>query len=200
MAMFESVDASARERIAAMKVALGNVDAHPESPSTAPDLLAKARSFSTAGDWKSVSALDDELARVLWTAVEKIEAVQMRADWRSRVTSDSHRKRSGEECLALIDEAIVVQPTRALHGLRAKCAVAAGRSDVVIESLSSLGNTTYSWARDGEESQRRAAQRDLELLVTALTRNVPATPGGTFDRTRRDEVVEKLRANINKLQ
>jgi hypothetical protein len=29
---------------------------------------------------------------------------------------------------------------------------------------------------------------------------VPATPGGTFDRTRRDEVVEKLRANINKLQ
>jgi hypothetical protein len=126
--------------------------------------------------------------------------VQLRAEWRSHVTSAPNRKRSGEDCLALIDEAIVVQPTRALHGLRAKCGVAAGRSDVVIESLSSLGNTTYSRARDGDESRRRAAQRDLELLVTALTRNVPATPGGTFDRIRRDEVVEKLRADLNKLQ
>ena len=134
------------------------------------------------------------------TASEKIEAVQMRADWRSRVTSTPHRKRSGEDCLALIDEAVVVQPTRALHGLRAKCAVAAGRSDVIIESLWNFGNITYFRARDAEEPQRRAAQRDLELLVTALMRNVPAMSGGTFDRIRRDEVVEKLHADIDNLQ
>ena len=197
MAMFESVDGSARERIAAMKLALGRETTAAEAES---DVLIKARDLASANDWRAVSELDAGLARVPWTAVGKIEAIQLRADWRSRVISAPHRKRAGEDCLALIDEAIIVQPTRALHRLRAKCGVAAGRGDVVIESLWNLGNTTYLRSREADEPQRRAAQHDLELLITALTRNVPTTPGGTFDRIRRDEVVEKLRANLNKLQ
>jgi len=203
IAVYESIDESARERIAGMKIALGGTEqngAAAAATSASFETLTTARGLAAASDWKGLSDLDSTLAGVPWTAAEKIEAVQLRAEWRTRVTTAPHRKRAGEECLALIDEAIIVQPTRALYGLRAKCALAVGRSDIAVESLWSLGKTTYLSARDGDEAQRREAQRTLELLVTALTRNVPATPGGTFDRIRRDEVVKKLRTDLHSLQ
>jgi spermidine synthase len=197
ISMFAGIDASVNDRIVALT---------PEAKGTEPrdEVMIRATALSNAGDWRAVSELDPALARIPWTAPWKLEAVQVRADWRSRVTSTSSRRRAGNECISIIDEAVVVQPSLALYGLRARCGLSAARYDVVVESLWSLGNATYHNARRLPVEQRLKAKGDLQTFILALEKNIPAdlegTPGGGFDAGRRDEVVDKLRDRISSLE
>ncbi|MEJ1960767.1 MAG: fused MFS/spermidine synthase [Gammaproteobacteria bacterium] len=211
IAMFTTADGSTHERIAAMARALegsevaGAVNAvllhaqrQPEGEGAA--LVMRGNQLISANDWKAVSELDPLLAQVAWTDSWKLDAVQMRADWRGHVTSRSTRRDAANECIDLIDDAVVALPSLALYGLRARCGVAAARSDVLVESLWSLGNGTYNNARNLSAGKRLAARQNLEILITALQKNLPATPEGAFDAARRDEVVQKLRAHIARLE
>jgi spermidine synthase len=183
--------------------ALARGAASPEIAAAAVPLRDSAAALLTAGklandgNWKAVSELDAALAGVSWTEPWKLDAVQMRADWRSRVASGSRRRQAGDECISILDEAIVVQPSLALYGMRARCGLAAARFDVLIESIWSLGNGRYHNARRGTADERQTTKRDLQTLIVALEKNIPA--GAKFDRIRRDEVIEKLRENIDNL-
>jgi len=222
VAVFAAMDASAPERIAAMAQALAGTPAAIEidatlraargDPEAAEQLsreallrdeaaaVLSARRLADANDWNAVAQLDATLADVPWTAPWKVDAIQIRADWRSRAVPAELQRKLGDECLSIIDEAIVAHPTVALYGLRARCAQQAVRYDAVIESLWIYGNGLYSNARRHPPDRRLLVRRNLETLITALEKNLPASPAAAFDIQRRDEVVQKLRDRISRLE
>jgi hypothetical protein len=120
------------------------------------------------------------------------------------VSSPVLRRQRGDECISIIDEAVVVQPSLALYGLRARCGLSAARYDVLIESLWNLGNATWNNARRLPAEERLSAKRDLETVITALLKNIPGEDNravrSSFDIGRRDEVVQKLRDRITSLE
>ena len=141
------------------------------------------------------------LAGTRWTDPWKIDAVEARANWRGRVATAEVRERAGDECLGLIDEAIVMQPTLTLFGLRARCARAAGRKDVLVESLWYLGRGTYNGSLNSGEPARAKARRDLESIIGVIKASVPAGEAdSTVDPVRVQEVLDSLGDNIRRLE
>jgi spermidine synthase len=197
MAIYAALDGSISERVRAMNHAKGGgvADAPPPDPT-----LSRATELEQAHDWQALSQLDPALANIDWRSLSKPRAVLLRAEWRSHTTAPALRKKAGEECLAILDDTIVVQPTLALYSQRAQCGLRAGRNDVVIESLWTLGNGVYGSARGKPAEQRAAACRNLQTLIIALEKNLPIAQSSAFDDARRDEVVLKLRAHIARLQ
>jgi hypothetical protein len=162
--------------------------------------LIRAGRFSGQQDWKSVADLDPILARVRWTDPWKFDAIQARADWRGRIASGELRRQAGDECIAIIDEAIVVQPTIGLYGLRARCAIGAGRKDVLVESLWYFGQGTFNASAGRTPEDRAAAKRDIESVVNVLRNTVQGAPSdGSVDPARVQEVIQKLNDNIQRL-
>jgi spermidine synthase len=208
MAIYTSRDASIPERIAAMGRALNNgavmnammLGSSPQPPSKTAQMVAHASELAQASEWKTLSELDADLANVPWTDSTKAQAIQLRAEWRSHVITPSLRQHLGEECVSILDEAIVAQPTLTLYGLRARCGLVARQNGVVIESLWSLGNGTYHNALRQSPERREEARRDLMTIIIALEKNLPIGQSSDFDGARRDEVALKLRAHINRLQ
>jgi len=201
MAIYTARDGSIPERIAAMDRALNNgAVMNAVMLGSPPSKVAQASELAHANQWKALSELDAELASVPWTDATKAQAVQLRAEWRSHVITPSLRQPLGEECLSILDEAIVAQPTLTLYGLRARCGLLATRNDVVIESLWSLGNGTYHNALRQSPERRELARRDLMTIIIALEKNLPIGQSSGFDSARRDEVALKLRAHISRLQ
>jgi hypothetical protein len=165
----------------------------------APAALIRAGRFTNQEDFRAVAELDPLLARIPWTAAWKFDAVQVRADWRGRLSGDL-RKRGGDECIAIVDEAIVVQPTLALYEDRARCALAAGREDVLVESLWYFGQGTYANSLRLTPDDRTRAKRDLEAIVRVLEKARSDAAGkGRLDPDRVTEVIGKLNANIERL-
>jgi spermidine synthase len=165
-----------------------------------PSAVIHAGRLTAQLDFESVADLDPVLARIPWTAPWKFDAIQARADWRGRVPSGALRKRAGEECIALIDEAIVVQPSLGLYEQRARCAVAAGREDVLIESLWYFGQGTYANSVRLPPEDRARARRDLETVVRVLEETTQDVANESrFDPARAAEVIDKLSANIERL-
>jgi spermidine synthase len=208
MALYSSVDSTIPERIAAMNLALERstggsimnaVLVDSSQKGSAADLVTRASDLARASEWKALSELDANLSEIAWTDPAKYQAIQLRAEWRSHVITPSLRRQLGDECVSILDEAIVAQPTLALYGLRARCGLVAARNDVVTESLWSLGNGTYHYALRLPPERREKARRDLRRIILALEKNLPIAPSGAFDSARRDEVALKLRAHISRL-
>jgi hypothetical protein len=185
--------------------ALARGKAPPEIAAEASRLPESAAAIIKAGhyaeqlDFQSLLQLDPVLAHIPWTAAWKLDSVQARADWRGRIGGDA-RRRAGEECITIIDNAIVVQPTLALYQDRARCALAAGRPDVLVESLWYFGQGTYANSLRLTPEGRARAKRDLETVVRVLNQ-VRKDPEyeGHIDPLRSQEVVDKLQANIDRL-
>jgi spermidine synthase len=226
IALFAAVDASAPDRIEAIsRVMAGTPAAHEINetlraargdPEAAGQLareallreeaapVLQARALADANDWTALSQRDEQLAQVPWTAPWKIDAVLLRAHWRSRASAPDLQRQLGNECISIIDEAIAAHSAVALYGLRARCAQQAHRYDAVIESIWSYGNGLYSNAlRQGPE-RRLLVQQNLQTLIVALEKNLPpdaeGAPTPRFDRARRDEVIRKLRDRIGWLE
>lgn len=211
MEIYASTDPTIPERIAAMNLALersadGSIvnaalaGSSRGAPGGTADMVAQASGLARASDWKAVSQLDADLASVAWTDAAKFQAVQLRAEWRSHVITPALRRQVGDECLSILDEAIIAQPTLSLYGLRARCGLLAARNDVMVESLWSLGNGTYHHALRLPPDQREKARRDLRAIILTLENNVPVSQSGAFDSRRRDEVALELRAHISRLE
>ncbi len=221
IAIYASADASIRDRISAMNRALagtssGAVTSDSVADAALPDAasssasggaasdsasaVARATELAVARDWRAVSELDSALADIPWTDIAKPRAIQLRAEWRTHVISAAPRRQAAEECISILDDAILVQPTLAFYSQRARCGLIAARNDVVIEALWNLGNSTYYNARGKPADQRETAQRTLRTLIVALEKNLPIAQSDAFDSARRDEIALKLRAHIARLQ
>jgi spermidine synthase len=164
-----------------------------------PSSVIRAARAMGQEDLNALAEVDSELARVPWTDTWKLDAVQARADWRGHVSGEL-RQRAGEECLTLIDEAIVVQPSMLFYETRARCALAARRPDVLTESLWYFGQGIYANSQHLEGEDRRRVRSDLEAVIRVL-QNASQDPenAGRVDSARVNEVIGKLQANIQRL-
>ncbi|MGE0581603.1 MAG: fused MFS/spermidine synthase [Steroidobacteraceae bacterium] len=134
-----------------------------------PGLVLEALTHAAREEWSELLRLDAALAAIPWERPWAIDALQVRIDWRTRVATPAARRAYGDEALALVDRALVVQPTSALLGLRARAAIAAGRPDVIVESISSYAQAMYaSAARQPEGPPRARARSTLQGLAQVV--------------------------------
>jgi hypothetical protein len=104
--------------------------------------------------------------------------------WRSQ-----EGRQRGDEALKLIDEAICAQPAIALYAARVQSALAAKRSNIVVESI-----WEYGAGLSADTSLDRTELRPaLQQLLGVLGRQTSADP------VRREEVHRKLQNDIDEL-
>jgi spermidine synthase len=150
---------------------LANGTAAPEAvelaaklPDMAKFVLEVAR-HAARNEWAQVAAADERLAEIPWTYEWYAEVIELRVNWRIRVTQG--RKRFGDEALSLIDRTAIMSPTLGLYGLRARAGFVAERADVVIESVYNYVKLGNGMARTGL-IEPRALQTDAVALRRLL--------------------------------
>lgn len=160
-----------------------------------PKLVLECLTYAAREEWGTLLQLDPELAAIAWVRPWAIDALQVRVDWRTRVATPEARRAYGDEALSLVDRALVVQPTSALYGLRARAAIAAERPDAIVESISSYAQAMYATAaRLPSGSQRASTRSTLQGLAQALEEAASKSPT-TAPRARavRATVLESLK-------
>jgi hypothetical protein len=100
-----------------------------------PALVIDLTRAAAQQQWARVAAADDRLATVDWTAQWGLQAAQLRAEWRIRVTSPELRQQFGDQGIAIADRAEVSQPDFDWHALRAWSAAGTNRPEVMVESV-----------------------------------------------------------------
>jgi hypothetical protein len=153
-----------------------------------PALLLKAASQGASGDLRSVVSADAGLAEIPWRDAWYPEALEMRVDWRTRVSNPELTRRFGDEALPMIDRMIIMTPTLLLLKVRAEAGLAAQRPSVVVESLSSYVRLSTDMARLGQV--RAEALKNDATSVRAFLERAAAMPGA--DATR----IEEVRAEV----
>ncbi len=112
-----------------------------------------------------LARLDPVLAAARWTDPWFADAVQLRAEWRSRVTNPGLSKALADEAIALLDRLAVVQPSLALHVLRSRAALTADRPDVLVEAVAQIAQWTTALASSDPANQQRSRTTLRELLT-----------------------------------
>jgi predicted membrane-bound spermidine synthase len=144
---------------------LANGTAPPESVELATTLgdsekfVLEAARHATRDEWAQVAAADARLAEIPWTHEWFAEVIELRVNWRIRVSRN--RRRFGEEALSLIDRTAIMSPTLGLFGLRARAGFVAERSDIVIESV-------YNYVKLGNGMVRSGAIEPKTLQTDAV--------------------------------
>ena len=131
---------------------------------------------------------DAQLADVPWTDVWYAEALELRVNWRIRVTGDKERKRFGDEAIMMIDRLAIMSPTLNLYALRTHAGFAAGRPEVVIESLSNFARLGRGMVSAGINSAA-SMRKDAKALSEGLD-DVARLPGADAAR------IAEVRAEI----
>jgi spermidine synthase len=139
------------------------VDVAGALPASAQATLQGARFLSSA-QFGELASLDRALSEANWTDPWFMEAQQLRAEWRSRVSNDELTRQLGDQAIAMIDRLVVVQPTVAMFAVRARSALNARRSDVLLESVSSVAQFTVAQVGRDAEARERARAQLSELL------------------------------------
>ncbi|MEJ0088102.1 MAG: fused MFS/spermidine synthase [Pseudomonadota bacterium] len=131
---------------------------------TAPDthVLAAAR-LAAKSDWREVARTDRLLAEIPWTDPWYAEAVELRANWRTRVSNPEQQQRLGDETITLIDRVVTMTPTLALYGLRTRAGFAAKRTGVVVESVSNYARLAAGMVRSGVNTAESLRQDSRAL-------------------------------------
>ena len=130
------------------------------------ELLAATR-HAAKSEWRDVALADPRLAEIPWTDAWYPEALELRVNWRTRVTNPEQMRRFGEESISMIDRMIIMNPTLALYGLRARAGFAAQRPGIVVESVSNYARLAVHMARAGAIS-RDALRHDAGSLRQVL--------------------------------
>jgi spermidine synthase len=153
-------------------------------------VLALAR-HAAKSEWRDVAVADAELAVIPWTSVWFSEALELRVNWRIRVTDPKSRKRFGDEAISMIDRLAIMNPTLNLYALRTRAGFAAERPEVVVESLSNYARMAAGMRRAGAITPE-AMHRDAKALAEVLddVAKLPAT-----DAARIAEVRAEITAN-----
>jgi hypothetical protein len=116
--------------------------------SSGRSVLAAAR-FAAKGEWRDVARADGLLAEIPWTDPWYPEAVELRINWRTRVSSSEQRRRMGDEAIGMIDRLGIMSPTLGLYGLRARAGFESGRPSVAVESVFSYVRLAGNMVQSG---------------------------------------------------
>jgi hypothetical protein len=142
-------------------------------------ILAAAR-HSAKNEWREVAMADDQLAEVPWTDVWYAEALELRANWRIRVTNDKERVRFAEEAIMMLDRLAIMSPTLNLYALRTRAGFSANRPEIVVESVSNYARLAQGMVNAGINSAE-SMSKDAKALSSILN-DVSSLPGADAAR------------------
>jgi hypothetical protein len=174
---------------------LANGTAPPESVALVSTLdemgkfVIEVARHAARGEWAQVADADARLAEVPWTHEWYAEVVELRVNWRIRITQN--QKRYGDEALSLIDRTAIMSPTLGLYGLRARAGFAAGRPDIVIESIYNYVKLGNGMVRSGMV-EPKTLQKDAVALRTLLD-EAAKMPGVNAER------LAEVRASVDQI-
>ena len=157
---------------------------------TSGDLLAAARQAARS-DWRAVALADDRLAEIPWADGWYPEALELRVNWRTRVTSEEQSQRFGDQAIPMIDRMTIMNPTLNLYGMRTRAGFAAKRPAVIVESVSSYVKLASGMARAGA-IPFETLRKDAGALRVILD-DAQKLPGADAQR------ITEVRADIAKL-
>jgi spermidine synthase len=132
------------------------------------DAVVRGTALASQRRWSDLHALDDSLAEARWTDPWKLDAIQLRVQWRCQEDgADDVRRQRGDEALAMIDEAVAARPAILLYALRVQSALAAHRTDAIVESIWEYGQGLFVNAapEPTERTQTKAALNELLQLL-----------------------------------
>jgi spermidine synthase len=154
------------------------------------DAVVRGTVLASEHRWTQLRTLDDSLSEATWRDPWKLDAVLLQIQWRCQDESAaSMRRQGGDEALALIDQAVAAQPALVLYALRVQSAVAARRSNVVVESIREYGHGLFS-DRALDPTQISGVLQELLQLLNQQT---------DADRVRVQEVRRLLLDDIREL-
>jgi hypothetical protein len=142
-------------------------------------VLAAAR-HAAKSEWREVALADAQLAEIPWTDVWYAEALELRVNWRIRINGEKERKRFGDEAIMMIDRLAIMSPTLNLYALRTRAGFAAGRPEVVVESLSNYARLAQNMVKAGINSPA-SLRKDVKALGEVLE-DVAKLPGADAAR------------------
>ena len=137
------------------------------------ELLAAARAAAKS-DWHAVAMADGHLAEIPWADGWYPEALELRVNWRTRVTNPDQARRFGDEAISMIDRLTIMNPTLNLYGMRTRAGFAAQRPAVVVESVSNYVRLASGMVRAGvipAETLRKDAAALRDILTDAEKMN-----------------------------
>jgi spermidine synthase len=158
------------------------------------DAVVRGTVLASQRRWADLRALDDSLGQAGWRDAWKLDAILLQVQWRCQEEGVGEvRHQRGEEALAMIDEAVAARPAIVLYALRVQSALAARRSDAIVESLWEYGHGLFADAAPGqpERGQTKAALNELLQLLDKQT--------GTADSARLEEVRGRLLDDVRDL-
>ena len=153
-------------------------------------VLAGAR-HAVKNEWREVALLDQQLSQIRWTDAWYPEAVELRVNWRLRVSSPADKRRYADEAVLLLDRLALMSPTLSIYGLRARAGVAAQRPELVLESLSNYARLAIGLIRAGVNTPQ-SLHADALALKQILD---PVAGNPALDAAR----VAEVRAEIAQL-
>jgi hypothetical protein len=165
---------------------LANDTAPPEIADVARGLTPPHQVVLTAArhavknEWAEVAQADTALGQLPWTDAWYPEALELRVNWRLRVTNESERKRFADEAISLLDRIAIMSPTLSIYGLRTRAGVIAGRNDIVLESLSNYARLASSLVRAGVNTPESLHQdaKALQQILDSLPSSADAVRVG----------------------
>ena len=154
------------------------------------DAVVRGTLFAAQSRWEELRSLDDSLTEATWRDPWKIDAFLLQVQWRCQAEADANvRRQRGDEALALIDQAISAQPAIVLYAARLQSALAAKRSNVIVESIWEYGQGLFA-----DTSLERSEVRPvLQQLLAVLGRQTGADP------LRVQEVRQRLQDDVREL-
>ena len=131
----------------------------------APGAVFRGWPLGAAQDWPALAALDNELARSNPTDIWYPEAVQLRADWRTKVLDQPQYP---FDALRMVDRALVISPTLDLYVLRAAAASALDDEAAFVESGRYVYGYLASKLRRAEEGTYVMSDEELQTTQNRL--------------------------------
>jgi spermidine synthase len=169
---------SALLRYAALQPVIAQLargEAEPDAAARLAGLPPSARAAAEGprllvqGRFAELSQLDPVLAEARFTDLWYPDALQLRAEWRSRVTNPGISRALADQAISLLDGIVVVQPSLPAYAIRARAALSAGRGDVLVESVANVLQWTLALAGPGATGEAKARSRaSLEELLKLL--------------------------------
>jgi hypothetical protein len=157
------------------------------------DAVVRGTVLASQRRWAELHALDDSLSEARWSDPWKLDSILLRVQWRCQEESaDDVRHQRGDEALAMIDEAVAARPAIVLYALRVQSALAAHRSDAIVESIWEYGHGLFADAAL-DQPERTQTQAALSELVKLLNKQ------SGIDAARVKEVRARLLDDIRDL-
>jgi spermidine synthase len=129
------------------------------------DAVVRGTVLASQQRWAELRDLDGSLADATWRDPWKLDAIMLQVQWRCQEeVASSVRLQRGDEALAMIDQAIAAQPAIVLYALRVQSALAAHRSDAVVESIWEYGHGLFTDDALDRAQLRGTLQELLQLL------------------------------------